>query len=197
MSKLLHLHEVVAAYSCPTCNMQRSIFWLRIAMRDFPLSAFGTLPVVSHFLSLVGEFLMSKLSAKQLESTQQMPWFLSSQLLDNGENSRSFIRLIFMWLRGHPHGSCKPTPFLLLRFWWIPTATYMWIWTTACWAIYNGSVWTQTFLKWRQGRRGGKRLFWYVWTWPEISRVPPFTSGSSNVSFSGRLTTPLTTNRPW
>ena len=28
----------------------------------------------------------------------------------------------------------------------------------------DGSVWTQIFLKRCQGRWGGKRLFWYIWT---------------------------------
>ena len=40
------------------------------------------------------------------------------------------------------------------------------IWTTACWVIYSGSIWTQIFLKRCQGRRGKKRSLWYVWTWP-------------------------------
>ena len=38
------------------------------------------------------------------------------------------------------------------------------IWTTACWVVYNGSVWTQIFLKrWRGSS------FWYVWTWPKLN----------------------------
>ena len=36
-------------------------------------------------------------------------------------------------------------------------------WTTACWVVYNGSVWTQIFLKWCRGGEDGL----YVWTWPQ------------------------------
>ena len=60
-------------------------------------------------------------------------------------------------------------PSLLLCFWWISSTTYRpGTWTTVCWVIYNGSVWTQIFLKWCWGRRGRKRWFWYVWTWPVL-----------------------------
>ena len=39
-------------------------------------------------------------------------------------------------------------------FWWISSTTYRpGIWTTACWVIYNGSIWMQIFLKWCQGRK--------------------------------------------
>ena len=63
---------------------------------------------------------------------------------------------------------------LLLRFWWISSATYRpGIWTKACWIIYNGSIWMQ-ILKRCQGRRwggGGLNLLcalipdmWLPWT---------------------------------
>ena len=59
-------------------------------------------------------------------------------------------------------------PSLRLHFWWISSATYRpGIWTTACWVVYNWSVLMQIFLKRCRGRRGGKRSFWFVWTWPE------------------------------
>ena len=39
-------------------------------------------------------------------------------------------------------------PSLLLRFWWILSTTYRpGIWTTACWVVYYGSVWSQMYLK--------------------------------------------------
>ena len=39
-----------------------------------------------------------------------------------------------------------PSP--LLHFWSISSATYRpGIWTTECWVVYNGSIWTQIFLK--------------------------------------------------
>ena len=61
-------------------------------------------------------------------------------------------------------------PSLLLRFWWISSATYRPdIWTTASWVVYNGSVSMQIFLKQCQGRWGKKRLFLYVWTWPQLN----------------------------
>ena len=48
----------------------------------------------------------------------------------------------------------------LLCFLWISSATYRpGIWTKACWAVYNGSIWTQIFLKRCQGRRGKKDCF--------------------------------------
>ena len=43
-------------------------------------------------------------------------------------------------------------PSLLLRFWGISRATYRpGIWTTEHWVVYNGSIWTQIFLKQCQG----------------------------------------------
>ena len=61
---------------------------------------------------------------------------------------------------------------LLLRFWWISSATY-WprIWTTAWWVVFNGSVWMQIFLKQCQGRQRKKRSFWYVCTLPQSTVV--------------------------
>ena len=43
------------------------------------------------------------------------------------------------------------------------------IWTKASWVVYNGSIWTQVFLKRCQGRQGKKQSFWYMWTWPNFA----------------------------
>ena len=68
-------------------------------------------------------------------------------------------------------------PSLLVHFWWISSATYRpGIWTTACWVVYNRSVWTQVILKRCQGRRGGGDI-WYMWTWSKRGCSMLWTSG--------------------
>ena len=74
------------------------------------------------------------------------------------------IYCLFVYSRKH----YAHAPSLPLRFWWISSATYRpGIWATVFWVVFSGSVWTQIFLKWCQGRQGNKRSFWYVWTRPE------------------------------
>ena len=61
-------------------------------------------------------------------------------------------------------------PPLPLRFRWISkknSATYTpGTWSSVFESYWDGSVWTQMFLKRCQGKRRKKRSFWYVWTWP-------------------------------
>ena len=95
-------------------------------------------------------------------------------------DDRLAIFIFFYFCSGSPSAVCLYTvqkhvahaPSILLSFWWISNATYSSkIWTTACWVVFNESVWMQTFLKRCQGRRGWKWSFWYMWTRPKKTEV--------------------------
>ena len=59
---------------------------------------------------------------------------------------------------------------LLLCFWCISSATYRpGIWTTACWVVFMDPFGRK--YSWTMPRKtGGKRLLWYMWTWPKWQR---------------------------
>ena len=130
-----------------------------------------TTTVVDYMFVFVPQKILSLLGLLGQNFKRLRNYAKRKRIMDN----RLAIFLFFLLCSVSPSTVCLSTVHvlyahatsLLLRFCWISSATYgPGIWTTAFWVIYNGSVWTQIFLKRCWGRRGGNRLFWDVWTWP-------------------------------
>ena len=65
-----------------------------------------------------------------------------------------YVYCLFVYSKLNAHA-----PSLLLRFWWMSSATYRpGIWSTVLSVVFSGSAWMQIFLKRCRGRRRKKKI---------------------------------------
>ena len=119
-----------------------------------------TTTMVDYMLVFVPQKILSLLGLLGQHIMPPLPPAEWKRIMDN-----RWAILVFLLCLVSPSTACLYTVCKLyahatslhLRFWRISNTKYRpGIWTTACRIVYNGSIWTQIFLKRCQGRCGGK-----------------------------------------